>query len=129
MKTFIYEIADHSLHLAKTEVSQGDGIHLIFPEIPEGVCHLGDESAPIKNGCAAFAQKQRRRGAYGVSVRTAENSLMGDALMFSEGEWRGESDEKMCRTMLEIARLKDLTCELSHRIKQLSDAVFRTVIF
>lgn len=129
MQIFIYEFADKSLHLAKTEESEGDGIRLVFPKDFNGICHLGDESAPIKNGSAHFGEKKRRRGAYGVRLRTAQTEIEGDALYLCDGQWRGESSEQMCRAFLEIARLKDRLRELSLELEKLNDAVFRTVIF
>ena len=129
MQIFIYEIADNFLHLSEIQKADGEGIQLVFPTISDGICYLGDESSPIRSTCASFPQKARRRGARGVRIRTSERELKGDGLVFSDGEWRSESDAQMCRTHLEIARLKDRMRVLSLEIEQLNDAVFRTAIF
>ena len=129
MKTFIYELADNFLHLSKIEEGNGDGLLLVFPKHLKGTCRLADESAPLQNGYARFAEKKRARGTYRLRLHTEQGELCADSLCFCDGQWRCESDMEMCRVHLEIARLKDRSRELSGEIEKLNEAVFRTVIF
>lgn len=129
MQIFVYEYADNHLHLLKTREASGTGIQLIFPKEIKGVCHLGDESAPIKGTLAYFEEKKRRRGSYSVGVRTENTEISADALIFADGVFRSESGEAICHALFEIARLKDRCRALSSEIEKLNQAVFRTVIF
>ena len=129
MQIFIYEIADNFLHLSQIREGDGEGIRLVFQGINDGKCFLGEETAPIKSSGAFFPEKNRRRGARGLRVRTDEREIPGDSLYFADGKWRSESSEQMCRALLEIARLKDRISVLSSEIEKLNQAVFRTAIF